>query len=45
MGSLEPSAAERSCFGPETGEGGGNGCGGEILGVERGAGEGVFVGV
>ena len=45
VGTVELSAAEGSCFGAEAGEGGGVGCGGEILGVERGAGEGVFVGV
>lgn len=44
MGSLEPSTKERSRFGAEAGEGGGNGRGGEVLGVERGAGEGVSVG-
>ena len=34
MGSLEPSAAKGSCFGAEAGEGGRDGGGGEVLGVE-----------
>ena len=44
LGSLELSAEEGPCYGAETGEGGWVGRGGEVLGVERGAGEAVFVG-
>lgn len=44
VGSVEPSIAEGAGYGEEAGEGGGVGYGGEVLGVERGAGEAVFVG-
>ena len=44
MGSRELSTEEGSCYGDETGEGGGFGGSGEVLGVERGASEAVFLG-
>ena len=44
MGSLELSTEEGPCTWAEAGEGGWLGCSGEVLGVERGAGEAVFVG-
>ena len=44
MGSLELSIEEGPCYGAEVGEGGRLGGSGEVLGVERGAGEAVFVG-